>query len=67
MRVLGAILILFLVLTLLAGAPATQAAPPDGTLAIGVHVTLVNRWLDPGETEASSPRSWCSTSFTTRS
>ena len=46
------LVILFLVLTLLAGAPATQAAPPDGTLAIGVHVTLVSRWLDPGETEA---------------
>jgi peptide/nickel transport system substrate-binding protein len=46
------LLILALVLTLLAGAPATEAAPPDGTLAIGVHVTLVSRWLDPGETEA---------------
>ncbi len=46
------LLILFLVLTLLVGAPATQAAPPDGTLVIGVHVTLVSRWLDPGETEA---------------
>ena len=29
-----------------------SAASPDGTLTIGVHVTLVNRWLDPGETEA---------------
>ncbi len=29
--------------------PATAA--PEGTLTIGVHVTLVNRWLDPGETE----------------
>ncbi|HWM79375.1 MAG TPA: ABC transporter substrate-binding protein [Methylomirabilota bacterium] len=46
------LLILFLVLTLLAGAPAALAAPPDGTLVIGVHVTLVSRWLDPGETEA---------------
>ena len=46
------LLILFLVLTLLAGAPPALAAPPDGTLAIGVHVTLVSRWLDPGETEA---------------
>src|SRR5947207_5697454 len=27
------------------------AAPADGTLVIGVHVTLVNRWLDPGDTE----------------
>jgi len=38
-------------LVLLAAAPAA-AASPDGTLTIGVHVTLVNRWLDPGETEA---------------
>src|SRR5947207_3916833 len=33
------------------GTPASPA-PQDGTLTIGVHVTLVNRWLDPGETEA---------------
>ena len=50
MRVLGAILTLVLV-TLLGAAPAA-AVPPDGTMAIGVHVTLVSRWLDPGETEA---------------
>ena len=31
-------------------APAL-AAPPDGTMVIGLHVTLVSRWLDPGETE----------------
>ena len=29
--------------------PAVAAEP--GTLTIGVHVTLVNRWLDPGEAE----------------
>src|ERR671935_765906 len=29
-----------------------SAAPQEGTLTIGVHVTLVNRWLDPGETES---------------
>jgi len=23
----------------------------DGTMTLGIHVTLVNRWLDPGETE----------------
>ncbi len=28
------------------------AAPEPGTLNIGVHVTLVSRWLDPGDTEA---------------
>jgi peptide/nickel transport system substrate-binding protein len=40
-------------LTLLAVliAPAGPASAQDGTLTIGVHVTLVNRWLDPGETE----------------
>jgi peptide/nickel transport system substrate-binding protein len=27
-------------------------AATDGTLTIGVHVTLVSRWLDPGDTEA---------------
>ena len=50
MRVLGAILTLVLVV-LLESAPAA-AVPPDGTMAIGVHVTLVSRWLDPGETES---------------
>ncbi|HEX5529940.1 MAG TPA: ABC transporter substrate-binding protein [Methylomirabilota bacterium] len=50
MRVLGVILTLVLV-ALLGAAPAV-AVPPDGTMAIGVHVTLVSRWLDPGETEA---------------
>jgi peptide/nickel transport system substrate-binding protein len=50
MRVRIAVLVLTLAL-LAAGRPAA-AVPPDGTLAIGVHVTLVSRWLDPGETEA---------------
>src|SRR5713226_7920452 len=35
-----------------AGPSPALAAPPDGTMAIGVHVTLVSRWLDPAETEA---------------
>ena len=46
------ITILVLTLALLAAGRPAAAAPPDGTLAIGVHVTLVSRWLDPGETEA---------------
>jgi peptide/nickel transport system substrate-binding protein len=50
--ILTRVLTLTLLLTLLHGAPPAMAAPPDGTLAIGVHVTLVSRWLDPGETEA---------------
>jgi len=39
------------VLALLAAVAPAWAAPQDGTLVIGVHVTLVNRWLDPAETE----------------
>src|SRR5438445_5642349 len=50
MRVLGVILTLVLVVVLAPG--LAVAVPPDGTMAIGVHVTLVSRWLDPGETEA---------------
>jgi len=46
------ITILVLVLAMVAAGWPAAAAPPDGTLAIGVHVTLVSRWLDPGETEA---------------
>ncbi len=40
-----------LVLLLCAVFPVFAAAAPSGTLTIGVHVTLVNRWLDPGEAE----------------
>ena len=46
------ITILVLTLALLAAGRPAAAVSPDGTLAIGVHVTLVSRWLDPGETEA---------------
>lgn len=46
---LPALALLLLVLTVLVP-PA--AAAPEGTLTIGLHVTLVSRWLDPGETEA---------------
>ncbi len=38
-------------LALSAVSPALAADAPAGTLTIGVHVTLVNRWLDPGEAE----------------
>ena len=44
--------ILLVVLAVCGTVAPAPAAPPDGTLAIGVHVTLVSRWLDPGETEA---------------
>jgi len=40
-----------LALVLVAVLAAPCAAAPD-TATIGVHVTLVSRWLDPGETEA---------------
>ena len=40
-----------LVVVLACGTVAPAIANTEGTLTIGVHVTLVNRWLDPGETE----------------
>src|SRR5919109_3419546 len=53
MRVRRSFVSLSLALLSFATMPAAAfAASPDGTLTIGVHVTLVNRWLDPGETEA---------------
>src|SRR5688572_19652834 len=52
MRLTARILTLFLLLAMSGWAAPAPAVPPDGTLAIGVHVTLVSRWLDPGETEA---------------
>jgi peptide/nickel transport system substrate-binding protein len=39
------------VVILSAVSPALAADAPAGTLTIGVHVTLVNRWLDPGEVD----------------
>jgi peptide/nickel transport system substrate-binding protein len=45
---LVALLSLVTLLTTATPVPAAQ----DGTMTIGVHVTLVSRWLDPGETEA---------------
>src|SRR5919109_581220 len=53
MRVRRSFVSLSLALLSFATMPAAAtAAPQEGTLTIGVHVTLVNRWLDPGETEA---------------
>jgi peptide/nickel transport system substrate-binding protein len=40
-----------LTVVLLVAPTLVAGAAPDGTLTIGVHVTLVNRWLDPAETE----------------
>src|SRR5947208_14797900 len=48
------LLIRFVLVTLLLlpifAQPATAA--PEGTMTWGVHVTLAERWLDPGDTEA---------------
>ena len=44
--------ILLLVLAVVSIACPALAAPEPGTMIWGVHVTLVSRWLDPGETEA---------------
>jgi peptide/nickel transport system substrate-binding protein len=41
---------LALALPILVSASPAGAAP-EGTMTWGVHVTLVSRWLDPGETE----------------
>jgi hypothetical protein len=54
------LVIVFFSIALFCAAPPARAADtptgrsevPVGTLTIGVHVTLVNRWLDPEETEA---------------
>ena len=50
MRVRSSLVVAVLAALLAGASPATAA--PDGTLTIGVHVTLVSRWLDPGDTEA---------------
>ncbi len=43
--------ILAIVVVILACVSPVLAAQ-DGTMTWGVHVTLVSRWLDPGDTEA---------------
>jgi ABC-type transport system substrate-binding protein len=47
----GRSLVALVLLILSAVSPALAADAPAGTLTIGVHVTLVNRWLDPGEVD----------------
>src|SRR5947199_8988233 len=51
MRVRRWVLIASFALIACASTAPAAAAPADGTLVIGVHVTLVSRWLDPGDTE----------------
>ena len=60
------VVIVFVALVLGVGAAGSAAAAPEGTMTWGVHITLASRWLDPGGTEASPRRSWCSTPSTTR-
>src|SRR5437016_11513765 len=50
---IAAVLIVGIVCGIVGAGPSPAiAAPPDGTMTIGLHVTLVSRWLDPAETEA---------------
>ena len=44
--------VLLAVVVILACVTPVLAAPEPGTMVWGVHVTLVSRWLDPGDTEA---------------
>src|SRR6195256_4986254 len=50
-RSLWLIILLFVTILIIPSSPSLAATDP-GTLSIGIHVTLVSRWLDPGETEA---------------
>jgi peptide/nickel transport system substrate-binding protein len=43
---------MFVFVGLLVSSLSPALAAQSGTLTIGVHVTLVSRWLDPGDTEA---------------
>jgi peptide/nickel transport system substrate-binding protein len=46
------VMITLAVLVLLLSSLLPAFAAQEGTLTIGIHVTLVSRWLDPGDTEA---------------
>src|SRR5213083_3488879 len=45
-------LLLAVVALVLFSAASPALAAPEGTLTIGLHVTLATRWLEPGDTEA---------------
>jgi peptide/nickel transport system substrate-binding protein len=51
-RPLKSVIIIFGLLVSMVAPPSLALAAQPGTLTIGVHVTLVSRWLDPGDTEA---------------
>src|SRR6516225_9176675 len=40
-----------LVVLLAVTGPTPALAAQEGTMTLGIHVTLVSRWLDPGDTE----------------
>src|SRR5499433_3334676 len=46
------LLVLAIIAVALVASAVPASAAPDGTLTVGVHVTLVSRWIDPGDTEA---------------
>src|SRR2546427_12678688 len=52
MRVRSLLLTILLVTILITPSSPSLAATDPGTLSIGVHVTMVSLWLDPGDTEA---------------
>jgi len=52
MRLRSLVIALALLLVALSIVVPPASAAQEGTLTIGLHVTLVSRWLDPGETEA---------------
>ena len=51
MSIRRSLLVVVLTLVVIATMAGVSPAQDSGTLTIGVHVTLVNRWLDPGEAE----------------
>ena len=51
MSIRRSVLVVVLTLVAITMMAGTSPAQESGTLTIGVHVTLVNRWLDPGEAE----------------
>jgi peptide/nickel transport system substrate-binding protein len=51
MRIRPLVIVALVVAVLGPASSPLAAEAPAGTLTIGVHVTLVNRWLDPAEAE----------------
>ena len=45
------LLFVTMIATVLLGAVAPAGAAQEGTMTLGIHVTLVNRWLDPADTD----------------